>query len=199
MIQDVLDAKSETPGSITFHDVSTGRSSEIVASEAGRPRPHQAWRYHSRGAGALWTTLREVVMATVIALSQAELLTRLSSIARAHGGAASAPDGHTVKGTLVAIKAKWFLGGRRIVSSFTCSLDPATHRAHFRESTVETSWGMPPPTFTVETTSQRGDRVKQTRVDRGVGGGGRLEFGAFRDSVEQAVQDAGWEFVYEVA
>jgi len=63
---------------------------------------------------------------------------------------------------------------------------------------MESSWGLPPPTFTVQTTSQYGSRVNATRVDKSVGGGWRLEFGKFRESVEQAVKDAGWEFVFEV-
>ena len=57
---------------------------------------------------------------------------------------------------------------------------------------------MTPSTFTVQTTSQYGARVKATRVDKSVGGGGILEFGKFREEVEQAVTDAGWEFVFEV-
>jgi hypothetical protein len=138
-------------------------------------------------------------MATVTTLSQAELLQRLSLIASSHGGTSAAPNDHSVTGTLTAIKSKWLLGGRKVTSNFTCSLDPATHEARFRESSVESSWGLPPPTFTVQTTSQYGARVKATRVDKGVGGGGILEFGAFRESVEQAVKEAGWEFLYEVA
>ena len=136
-------------------------------------------------------------MATGDAL-QAELLARLTSIASSHGGTASMPDDHTVKGTLTAIKAKWFLGGRKVTSNFTCTLDTASHGAHFRESAMESSWGLPPPTFTVQTTSQYGSRVNTTRVDKSVGGGGRLEFGKFREEVEQTVKDAGWEFFYEV-
>ena len=138
-------------------------------------------------------------MAPVDATSQGELLLQLSSIASSHGGTSSMPDDHTVKGTLTVIKAKWFLGGRKVTSSFTCKTDPTSHKAHFRESAVESSWGLPPPTFTVQTTTQYGTRVKQTRVDKGVGGGGLLEFGKFRESVEQAVKEAGWGFVLEVA
>ncbi len=78
--------------------------------------------------------------------------------------------------------------------NFTCTLDPASHEAHFRESAVESTWGVPPPTFTVQATSQYGARVKETRVDKGLGGSGILEFGKFREEVEQA----GWEFLYEV-
>jgi len=137
-------------------------------------------------------------MATGTTFSQAELMKRLSLIASSRGGTSSIPDDHTVTGTLTAIKAKWFLGGRKVTSNFTCTLDPATHKAHFRESSVETSWGLPPPTFTVQTTSQFGTRVKETRVDKGFGGGGILEFGKFRETAEQAVNDAGWDFLYEV-
>ncbi len=136
-------------------------------------------------------------MATVNALSQAELLARLSSIASSNGGAASVSNDHTVKGTLTAIKAKWLLGGRKVVSNFTCVLDAATHEARFRESAVASAWGLPPPTLSIQTTSQYGTRVKETRTDKGVGGGGVLEFGKFREAVERAVNDAGWRFVLE--
>ena len=137
-------------------------------------------------------------MATVTTFSPDELMQRLSLVASSHGGTSSMPDDHTVAGTLTAIKAKWFLGGRKVMSKFVCVLDPSAHDAHFRESAVESSWGLPPPTFTVQTTSQYGTRVNATRADKSVGGGGILEFGAFRESVEQTVKDAGWEFTYEV-
>jgi hypothetical protein len=68
----------------------------------------------------------------------------------------------------------------------------------YRESAIETSWGLPPPTLKFETTSQFGTRVTQTRTDTSVGGGGRLEFGKFRQQIKQAAHDAGWEFVHEV-
>ena len=35
-------------------------------------------------------------------------------------------------------------------------------------------------------------------MNKGVGGGGILEFGKFRESVERTVKDASWEFLYEV-
>jgi hypothetical protein len=138
-------------------------------------------------------------MATASSIrSQAELLSRLSAIATANNGTAVTATDGTITGTLTAIKAKWFLGGRKVTSNFTCTLDTASHEAHFRESAVESTWGMPPPTLTVQTTSQYGTRVNATRVDKSVGGGGILEFGKFREEVEQAVKDAGWEFVFEV-
>ena len=75
-------------------------------------------------------------MATVTTFSQAELLKRLSQIASSHGGTSSMPDDHTVTGTLTAIQAKWLLGERKVTNNFTCTLEPANHEAHFRESAV---------------------------------------------------------------
>jgi hypothetical protein len=127
-----------------------------------------------------------------------DLLDRLSEAVKAAGGTITSREAHALIGTLTAIQAKWLLGGRKVTSNIRCTLDSAKHEAHFRESAVESSWGLPPPTFTVQTTSQYGSRVKESRVDKSVGGGGRLEFGKFRESVEQAVKDAGWGFVLEV-
>ncbi len=138
-------------------------------------------------------------MATPSTLSQAELLATLLAVATANPGTALTATDGTLAGTLTAIKAKWILGGRKVTSHFTCILDAATHEAHFRESAMESSWGLPPPTFTVETTSQVGSRVNTTRTDAAAGGGGTLEFGKFREDFERAVQNAGWRFVYEIA
>ena len=138
-------------------------------------------------------------MATPSTLSQAELLATLLAVATASTGTALKATDGTISGTLTAIKAKWMLGGRKVTSNFRCTLDPATHEAHFRESAMESSWGLPPPTFTVETTSQFGSRVNTTRTDAGVRGGGTLQFGKFREDFERAVQNAGWKFVYEIA
>jgi hypothetical protein len=131
-------------------------------------------------------------------LCQAELLSRLSAIATAHNGTALTATDGTITGTLTAIKAKWLLGGRKVTSKFRCTLDSANHAAHFRESAIESSWGLPPPTFTVQTTSQYGSRVNTTQTDMGIGGGGKLEFGKFREDFERMVQDAGWKFVNEM-
>ncbi|MFM8434348.1 MAG: hypothetical protein ACKOBP_03260 [Planctomycetia bacterium] len=138
-------------------------------------------------------------MATPSTLSQAELLSKLLAVATANAGTALKATDGTITGTLTAIKSKWLLGGRKVTSNFECTLDPANHEAHFRESAIESSWGLPPPTLTIETTSQYGSRVNTTRKDTGVGGGGKLEFGRFREDFERAVQDAGWKFVYEIA
>lgn len=117
----------------------------------------------------------------------------------AAGGQVSTRDAHGVSGTLTAIKSKWFLGGRKVTDSVTCRLVPDAHEVHLREAAVETSWGFPPPTFTVETSSQCGSRVSQSRTDAAIGGGGTLEFGRFREDVEKVTNESGWTFVYEVA
>jgi hypothetical protein len=131
-------------------------------------------------------------------IPEADLLDKIAAVVQAAGGTVTAQDAHAVNGTLTAIKAQWFLGGRKVTDSVTCRLVPDAHEVHLRETAVETSWGLPPPTFTVETKVQAGTRVTSTRTDTGLGGGGRLEFGKFRDAVDQTARDAGWRFVYDV-
>jgi hypothetical protein len=52
---------------------------------------------------------------------------------------------------------------------------------------VERSWGIPPPTLTVETTSVQGWKRSGSRVDKSVGGGGALDYARVRDALEKAV------------
>jgi hypothetical protein len=131
-------------------------------------------------------------------VQETDLLDKLTDVVKAAGGTITSREAHALIGMLTAIKAKWLLGGRKVTSTIRCTLDPANHEVHFRESAVESSCGLPPPTFTVQTTSQYGSRVKETRIDKSVGGGGKLEFGKFRESVEQAVKNAGWKFALQV-
>lgn len=131
------------------------------------------------------------------ALPKAELLKRLISLATSEGATAAAPDDSTVAGEFSTIRSKWMLGGRKVVYKFSCQLDAVCRDVRFREASVESSWGMPPPTLTVETTSQRGTRVSETRTDKSVGGGGTLDYGRLRDAMEQAVGDAGWRFTVD--
>lgn len=131
-------------------------------------------------------------------IPEADLLEQLARVVKTAGGTVTAQAPHEVNGTLTAIKAKWFLGGRKVTDSVTCRLVPAAHEVRLRERVVETSWGLPPPTFTVETTVQAGTRVASTRTDTAVGGGGRLEFGKFRDAVDQTTRDAGWRVVIDL-
>ena len=131
-------------------------------------------------------------------IAESDLMAKISEVVEAAGGTITSREAHALNGTLTAIKAKWFLGGRKVTDRVTCRLVPDTHEVHLREVATETSWGLPPPTFTVETTTQSGSRVTSTRTDKAIGGGGRLEFGRFRDAVEEASRQAGWSFVYDV-
>ena len=58
-----------------------------------------------------------------------------------------------------AVFSKWFLGGRKANYRASCTLDEAAHVATFREVLKESSWGVPPPALTVETTGQHGGAV----------------------------------------
>jgi hypothetical protein len=131
-------------------------------------------------------------------IAESDLMAKISEVVEAAGGTITSREAHALNGTLTAIKAKWFLGGRKVTDSVTCRLVSDAHEVHLREVATETSWGLPPPTFTVETTTQSGSRVTSTRTDKAIGGGGRLEFGRFRDAVEEASRQAGWSFVYDV-
>ena len=129
----------------------------------------------------------------------ADLLARIAAVVNEAGGSVKSSNGSLVEGSVTAITSKWFLGGRKVTNNFRCSLDPDLSQVRYRESAIETSWGLPPPTLKVETTIQYGTRVRQTRSDTSLGGGGRLEFGKFREQIEQAARDFGWGFVNEIA
>lgn len=129
---------------------------------------------------------------------ESELVARLTSIADAHSVKVTSIDDRTLRGTQEAIKSKWFLGGRKVVYRMACDVDEASRTIRFREVTVESSWGMPPPTFTVEKTTQQDTRVSVSRTDRSVGGGGHLDYGGLRAAFEQAVRGGGWQFTVEV-
>lgn len=127
----------------------------------------------------------------------AELGRHLASVAGQHGLQITATDRGRLSGTLEAIKARWFLGGRKVVYRMSCDLDEPSHRVRFREAALESSWGIPPPTFSVETTTQHGTKVSESRVDTSVGGGGHLDYGSLRTAFEQTVRDDGWTFTLE--
>lgn len=127
----------------------------------------------------------------------AELGRHLASVAGQHGLQITATDSRSLSGTQEAIKARWFLGGRKVVYRMSCDLDEPSHRVRFREAALESSWGIPPPTFTVETTRQHGTKVNESRVDSSVGGGGHLDYGTLRTAFEKTVRDDGWTFALE--
>ena len=130
-------------------------------------------------------------------LSGTALIDRLTATAAAHDVKASSGDARTLKGTQEAIKSKWFLGGRKVTYRMSCEVDDAARTVRFRESSVDSSWGVPPPSLTVEKTTQRGTQVTESRTERAVGGGGRLDYGSLRTDIERTVREAGWQFVFE--
>ena len=125
------------------------------------------------------------------------LASRLKEVAEAGGlhVIQAAPDHLTAERETSL--GRWFLGGRKAVYRVACDLDAAGHDLRFRESTTESSWGIPPPSFKVEVTSQRGARTTQSTTVRTAGGGGAFEIGEFRQAVEAAAGEAGWHFHLE--
>ena len=129
--------------------------------------------------------------------TSAELLDSLKGLAIQQGLTLHTADGTRLEGSHEAIKAKWFLGANKSVYSFSCALDDATRTVRFRESILDRSWGLPPPSFKVESYSQSGTKVTSTKTQKGIGGGGNLDFGAWREICAQATVDAGWQFNHE--
>jgi len=129
---------------------------------------------------------------------EADLLEKIAGVLKSEGGTITSRDARTVLATLTAIESKWFLGGRKVTDTVTCRLAPEAREVHLRETATETSWGLPPPTFTVETTVQAGSRLSSIRTDKAVEGGGRLEFGRFREDIEKVAKESGWKFVHEL-
>lgn len=123
----------------------------------------------------------------------AELQKQTSALGlNVHGDAA---DGLSGQGE--AIKAKWWLGGRKVDYRMSCRPVEQDHTVHFREVVVERNWGIPPPTITVETTSTSGWKRSGERKDVSVGGGGTLDYAKVRNAVEIASIAAGWKFKLE--
>ncbi len=126
-------------------------------------------------------------------LAKQELTAELQKAAGNLGLTATSDDGQ-VSGHVGKIRAKWWFGGRMVTYHMTCLLSEADHTVHFREAVAERSWGIPPPTLTVEHTTQAGWRVSGKRQDFSVSGGGELDYAQARHSIEQAVTGAGWRF-----
>lgn len=112
-------------------------------------------------------------------------------------GAAVRSEGDALSAEIESIRARWFLGGRKATYRMSCRLDEAHHCVAFREAVVERSWGLPPPTFSVETTSVKGWKRSGARSEVSVGGGGSLDFAQVREALEQASANAGWSFRLE--
>lgn len=129
-------------------------------------------------------------------LQRAALLDTLRTLAEAEGlHAEMAANGLTAEREIPM--GKWLLGGRKAVYRMSCNLDDSGHDVKFREMTTESSWGVPPPSFKVEVTSQSGTRTKQSTTVKSLAGGGSFDIGHLRQAVEAAVGAAGWQFHLE--
>ena len=134
-------------------------------------------------------------MATV--LSKPELLADLKSRTTALGLTVHDQGADGLAGERKAIRAKWFLGARHVNYRMSCRLAEAERTVHYREAITEWSWGLPPPTFTMETNWIKGWQLSGSRTDRSVGGGGHIDYGQVREVLKQAVGAAGWQFHFE--
>jgi hypothetical protein len=130
-------------------------------------------------------------------LNQRDLSSELRKQITALGLNAAEDNQHGLTGKIESIRAKWWFGGRKVAYHMSCRPTEADHTVHFRESITERSWGIPPPTLTVETTSVSGWKRSGTREDASVGGSGSLDYAKVRDAVEKATTAAGWSFRLE--
>jgi hypothetical protein len=126
-----------------------------------------------------------------------KLMLALKSKAAALGVSLQEEGDDHLKGVIETIKAKWFLGSRKVVYRMSLRLAEAEHAVFFREAVAETSWGLPPPTLTVQTETVSGWKRSGQRKDVSVGGGGTLDYARVRNAIEQAATDAGWQFRLE--
>jgi hypothetical protein len=135
-------------------------------------------------------------LATADVLSKSDLLISLKAQAGALG-LRMRDSGDGFAGDMETIGAKWLLGGRKVSYRMSLRLVDAEHAVYFRDMVAEKSWGLPPPTFKVETESITGWKRAGTRTDRSIGGGGSLDYARVRETIERAVTDAGWRFQLE--
>ncbi|MDO8398250.1 MAG: hypothetical protein Q7T45_10565 [Bradyrhizobium sp.] len=103
-------------------------------------------------------------------------------------------DGQGLTGEAQPIRSKWWLGARTVNYRMSCRPSVADRTVQFRESVTESSWGLPPPTVTVEKTKVSGWKLSGERADASPGGGGAIDYAQVRDAVQQAVTAAGWTF-----
>jgi hypothetical protein len=115
----------------------------------------------------------------------------------ADAGLTVSESNDTLSGTRESITSKWWLGGRKVTYRASCRLAEAERTVHFREVVVERSWGIPPPTLTVETTTTSGWKRSGTRTDVSTPGGGQVDYVRVREAIEKAVAAAGWTFHFE--
>ena len=125
-----------------------------------------------------------------------DIKTQLKSVLVAAGLTVTESDG-TLLAAGERVAAKWWFGGRKVTYRASCRLSEAERIVHFREAVVERSWGIPPPTLTVETTTTSGWKRSGTRTDISLPGGGDVDYARVREAIEKGVAATGWTFHLE--
>ena len=130
--------------------------------------------------------------------SKAVLLAKLKAEAKRLGLALHDESGEGFEGDVESILIKWMLGKKTAVYRMSVRLAEADHVIHFREVVKESSWGLLPPTLTVEKTTTKGWERSGTHTEKPVGGGGgTVDFGRVREALKQTVAAGGWQFHLE--
>lgn len=106
-------------------------------------------------------------------------------------------EGDSLIGEAESIRTKWPLGGRKVSYRMSCKPNEADRIMRFREVVTERSWGIPPPTLSVEKTTVTGWRRSGERADVSPGGSGVLDYAKVRKAVEKTTLAAGWKFQLE--
>jgi len=130
--------------------------------------------------------------------SKADMLAKLKGEAKRLGLNLHDESGEGFKGDVESILIKWMLGKKTAVYRMSVRLAEADHVIHFREVVKESSWGLLPPTLTVEKTSVKGWERSGTHSEKPLGGGGgTVDFGRVRETLKQTVAAGGWQFRLE--
>jgi hypothetical protein len=138
------------------------------------------------------------VSAVAEPLGKPNLIAELQKLAGTLGLTVQENAQQDLSGELESIRAKWWFGGRKATYRMSCRLSEPDHTAHFREAVTERSWGIPPPTLTVEKTTQTGWQLSGERHDVSLGGAGSIDYAKARNALQQTITAAGWQFQLEV-
>ena len=127
--------------------------------------------------------------------SQADLLISLKAEAARLGLQLHDESSGGFKGDVESILIKWMLGQKKAVYRMSVGLVEADHTVHFRELVKESSFGLLPPTLTVEKTSTSGWERSGTHSEKPLGGkGGTVDFDKVREALKLTVAAGGWQF-----
>jgi len=129
---------------------------------------------------------------------KAELLGMLKADAQRLGLVLRDEGGDGFRGEIEAILMKWMLGQKKMVYRMSLRLSEGDRTAHYREVVKESSFGLVPPSLTVETTGVKGWERSGTHTETMPDGkGGTIDYGRARETLRQAVEAHGWRFDFE--